>query len=313
MTRQDMPEARAAGIEAAEIRRRGQSLAVVGYLGLFGAVAGMFLVFAQGLRNEVGIWGVALVVLSAYVGLAWRALRIRLRKRERLHSQLQQESLRVAQRIAETPTTSFTDFLHAELRVVTEKARLNMTTAEQRADRLYRIGTAFMVASVIAPLVAGLVYVALNPFSEANLGSFVRLAGRLPSSALTGSLERDWRILIAGISFGFLFLAAARGIMNHHVRQTATYFDLAKDVAHFENLASALRIRARSKDNPPDDAIKDVLSALIAELRRPPTQVASRTPPVEDSEETLGPYQEQLSEVLRLLKMYQETQAPRRG
>ena len=180
----------------------------------------------------------------------WSLMSIVVRQQSRV--QAQANELKKAQQEADAAQAEeklFSELLAAELHTVTERMRLNMVTSQNRADNLYALGVFLMVASVFAPVVSAVVYLFTDPLGDATLQGLSTLresfGGSLPDG-LTVSVQRDWRLLLGGISFGFLFLAAARGLMTQHTRQTATYFNLANEVAHYENLKAIIRLRIKA-------------------------------------------------------------------
>lgn len=137
-----------------------------------------------------------------------------------------------------TSKVSLIDFIKVELNVATERERLTMILAQSRSNRLYFIGIILMILSVFAPIASIFIYVTMNPLEPIEQ---LKALGLAPTN-ISNLPQKDWHILISGISFGLLFLAAARGIFRQEEQQRSTYFKLGRRITFYENIVSALRI-----------------------------------------------------------------------
>ena len=99
--------------------------------------------------------------------------------------------------------------------------------------------------------------------------------GELPSG-LSIVAAKDWRVLVSGISFGLLFLAAAGALFAQHGRQTETLLQLGRDVDYFDALVSAAEIRRRADLEalaaPMERLVEQVISQLLDQRHRHPTK-----------------------------------------
>jgi hypothetical protein len=158
-------------------------------------------------------------------------------------------------------------FVDALLEAASERQRLALLRSERRASNLFRIGTVLMTLSVFVPFLLVAIYYQLDPASE-----FLRLQklGVLPSPAADFA-RRDWHLLVAGVSFGLLFLAAARGILNAEASQREMYFREMRVANYYGDLGRALKIAARvdrepgrlSKHSIADEAMRRVIVQLL--------------------------------------------------
>jgi hypothetical protein len=188
----------------------------------------------------------------------------------------QEQRVKEVEREAEKPQ-SFPEYFRAQLRVLAERARLLMVKAESRANLLYAVGTMLTVACIFAPLASVAVYSSADPLPVElleRLKDFRAGDGTLPKG-ITISVGKDWHILASGMSFGFLFLAAAGALFSQHRRQMETFFLLARDVDYFDGVAAAAEIRERADQSALSSEMRAVVSAVLAEmLRRPvPTEL----------------------------------------
>lgn len=190
----------------------------------------------------------------------------------------------------------------AQLRLVAERARLLMVKAEARANMLYGVGTTLTVISVFAPVASIAVYVGLDPLPQSVLEALQSLRGEngeLPTG-ISVSVAKDWRVLLSGISFGFLFLAAAAALFTQHRRQMETFFILAKDVDYFNAVVTAVEIRARSDSDSVtlSSQMESLVNQVIGQLMRRP-YIREQEP---ESKDGVVPAIKQLNDLMKQLK-----------
>jgi len=68
---------------------------------------------------------------------------------------------------------------------------------------------------------------------------------RYVSEQRVHSPAEDWHLLLAGLSYGFLILASARGLLNQEAKQRQTYFRHRRKLFDYEDLVAALNIASR--------------------------------------------------------------------
>lgn len=194
-------------------------------------------------------------------------------------------------------------FVEDQIKLNIERERLNMLLAERRANNLFSIGRFLMVLSVLAPLLSAALYLWANPLPAETVSHLKDLREAASNSLpvqLTVSVQRDWRILFAGVSIGFLFLAAARGVLTQQARQSQTFFFLAERVASYERLISVIRIRTRQTSGKKDDLPRDIREIVIGRLLTTnPTQLSDVSTEQETETSTLPP---QVSEIVKHLR-----------
>lgn len=180
----------------------------------------------------------------------------------------QEEVLERKQKIREAREKAITDtplveLMEASINVLTERARLTMLLAQNRANKLFVIGVILMVVSVFAPVASTLIYLNSNPLEP------IEKVPGIEERAFELPIQRDWRILVSGISFGFLFLAAARGILKQEAQQRETYFKLDNRITYYENTITALKIDYYlQKKNLVQDNIK-IAERILEQLLEP--------------------------------------------
>lgn len=181
--------------------------------------------------------------------------------------QKEKEIAEVQQEISEKDLTVL-ELLDRAIRLAINREEASMLRAEGRADMLFRIGLFFMIASVLAPLLSAFVYWSIEPLSAAtveNLKNLRTSLGSLPAG-MTIPVQRDWRVLLGGISFGFLFLAAAAGLMKQQGRQTDIYFRTGERVKFFERLASVVGLHAAAARKPSDGLHRELVTLVTEKL-----------------------------------------------
>ncbi len=144
----------------------------------------------------------------------------------------QSAEARVAQlqEIRDVGEESVFDFLRRQVDIASERETKAMLLSELRANRLYYYGSWFLFASVLGPIASIILY--LDTRSAGNVG--------------------DWHILLAGVSFGFLLLSAARGLLLQRGRELSLMSRSASHVGIMQRLRASLEIRIRLAGNSPN-------------------------------------------------------------
>ena len=155
---------------------------------------------------------------------------------------------------------SIRDFLHRHLRHAIVREELTVLRSSKRANALYTMGFILLVISVACPVAAAVMYWRLEPISPntvSKIAEIKKTLGEVPKD-INLSVSRDWRVLLGGITFGFLCLAAARGLLAQQGREMETFFRVGEKVGYYERLTSAIDIRIRQQEKP-----QEVDSALV--------------------------------------------------
>lgn len=156
-----------------------------------------------------------------------------------------------------------TDLVYA----AAKRERLSLDRAERRISRLYQLGTVLVVLSALVPFVLVMLYLETDPLLRI---AQLQKVGVVDAKALVEVAQRDWHLLLAGVSFGLLFLAAARGIFQSEVRQREAYQTAARWEAYYGDLSRGLRIADRLAreeseygDRVRGEAVRRVIDRLL--------------------------------------------------
>jgi hypothetical protein len=226
----------------------------------------------------------------------------------------QEKKIHEAEKVVETVSKeeSFVNYIEGVLKLASERERLTMLQAQGRSSGLFVVGTILMLLSVFTPLISIYAYVESNPLtSEALLllKSLKEQVGIVPDAKEIIS-QRDWRILFSGVSFGFLFLAAARGIFRQEGQQMATFLNLARRVRYYENIISAVKIAERNErlnkmndEEKTEPSLSKLVNSIIDLLIKPPFDEAKEEElsAKKDSSDGL-PLKEQAENIIKSLK-----------
>ena len=200
--------------------------------------------------------------------------------------------------------TGMVEFVEAVLKVASLREEVAMSIAQGRSGRLFIIGSFLMVLSVFAPFGSAIIYWQADPLNDEivmHLEQLKNKTGFVPTKESI-SFKKDWRILFSGLSFGFLFLAAARGILRQEARQSSTYFKTAERVTYYENLARALLINERLQGEAGHSENDKLIQRIIEKLFASPQQ-ASEEEAATDSDTANGvPFKEQVETIVNSLK-----------
>ncbi|MEM1202947.1 MAG: hypothetical protein AAGN66_06935 [Acidobacteriota bacterium] len=160
---------------------------------------------------------------------------------------------------------------HTEL--AKKREEISMFLAEARGKTLYSLGQIFLVTSIAAPLAAGFVYLLAEPLTPETVVRVKELkeaVGELPKG-VTVAVQRDWRILLGGVSFGFLMLAAAAGLLRQQRREIQIYFRQSERVNDFQRLLSVLEIKEKlAPDGEAEGAVVDLVVERLLETSDSP-------------------------------------------
>ena len=174
------------------------------------------------------------------------------------------------------------EFVEAVLKVASLREEVAMSIAQGRSGRLFIIGSFLMVLSVFAPFGSAIIYWQTEPLNNEIVMQLEQLKNKTGMTIGNDlvSFKKDWRILFSGLSFGFLFLAAARGILRQEARQSSTYFKTAERVNYYENLARALLINDRlflgeAGKSENDKLIQKIIARLFASPQQTPGETAA--------------------------------------
>jgi hypothetical protein len=200
--------------------------------------------------------------------------------------------------------TGMVEFVEAVLKVASLREEVAMTIAQGRSGRLFIIGSFLMVLSVFAPFGSAFIYWQTDPLNDEvviHLAQLKKETGIVPGNESI-SFKKDWRILFSGLSFGFLFLAAARGILRQEARQSSTYFKTAERVSYYENLARALlineRLQGEAGESQNEKLVKRIINILFASPEETQEEKVSK-----DSDATEGvPFMEQAATLVNAFK-----------
>lgn len=176
---------------------------------------------------------------------------------------------------------SIVKYIDKVLNLVIERDKLTMIKARGRSNYLFFIGTFLMILSVFAPIATIGIYMTTEPVSDNTLYLLKEIRSQLGVTPQVKDIisQKDWRILLSGVSFGFLFLASARSLLRQESRQIATYINLNRRISLFENTASALKIVEKialdgdgdgfSRENLPPELLVNHLIIRIVKLLLP--------------------------------------------
>lgn len=160
------------------------------------------------------------------------------------------------------------EYVEGQLLAAAKRQDAAVQRAESRGDRLSSIGSFLMIASVFAPLIFVILYVQL---------------GRATTDG--ASPQRDWHLLLAGVSFGLLFIAAARGILVAEARQRDVYAREVRETAYYGDLRRALgmaqRIDREDKDEKQPatrEVVRKIMALMLERGGREPVATAASEP-----------------------------------
>lgn len=165
----------------------------------------------------------------------------------------------------EAASGDLTSSLRKNLESAIAREEVRMLRAENRSNQLYRSGSTLLFGSVLCPIMAALLYSMLDPLPQTQMERIAMLhetLGGLPESFAL-QLNRDWRVLLGGVTFGFLCLAAAGSLLKQRAREVRRYSELEERAQYFQRGLSALNLRLMM-DEKPEEVAPFVIDHLLA-------------------------------------------------
>lgn len=135
----------------------------------------------------------------------------------------------------------FWESVQRAIEIAGKQANVSAAEADGRARNLFSRGTTILSASILGPVLAVILYVSLDPLAESTVSRLEDLKqtlGALPQG-IHVSAERDWRILAAGVTFGLLMLATARGLLTQQSKEAQRHSHFSERVGYFLRLGEA--------------------------------------------------------------------------
>jgi hypothetical protein len=184
--------------------------------------------------NKVLLILVAAIAISQLLINAVRAIRA-----SRVEAEVFQQIDKI-ERVAPLPRAEATLVSQSVelLFAAAERERIAIGRSERRLGWLYQIGTALVIVAGIVPFMLVGLYMRDVPIARIEA---LQKAG-VDAKVLAEVTQHDWHLLLAGVSFGLLFLAAARGIFQSEARQREAYQAAARWASYYGDLERGLRI-----------------------------------------------------------------------
>lgn len=142
------------------------------------------------------------------------------------------------------------DYVEAQLIAAAARQEVTVRSSEARANRLSSIGIILMISSVLVPFALVYLYMSLPTLAP----------------SVDVPLQRDWHLLVAGVSFGLLFIAAARGILLAEGRQREVYAREVRETAFYGDLRRALGMAQRldkEDRDATDKATREIVQRIM--------------------------------------------------
>lgn len=248
-------------------------------LGAFAGVAAMALIIVLVGRTSASTIAQIVVASASVVGLFALVSGVLFSRsgieRSRLQGELetQREMLH-----ADLPPLESIRHLLEEL-ITTE--RIDSTRAYFRSSMLFWIGVILLMGSLVAPIAGGVLYAQVDPQAELEqlTNALGANAANVPAETLVRATQRDWHVLLAGLSLGFLLLAAAGGILQLEARLRQRFARVSTRVGRFERVVKALEIveRVGAKDVSDDErhVVARTIDLLMSDSKDDPSRATN--------------------------------------
>ncbi len=228
-------------------------------------------------------------ILSEWVRPFWSVLAILItlvvvyrnfldiRRRQKRAKQIEETLSSIESR--PTPTVkdlSLIDAVKAQVQSAIDSQTTNKLIAERRAGYLYSVGLTLLQFSVFCPIIAAILYWNIEPLSGITTSRLLLLKNEL--GVLPGNVEisvlRDWRILAGGVTFGFLCLAAAKGILGQRSKELLNYSEANNKIDLLSRMLGVILIKEKIgfATGAADNDVADFFFKNILSVGRPEGQ-----------------------------------------
>ncbi|WP_425399578.1 hypothetical protein [Aeoliella sp.] len=147
------------------------------------------------------------------------------------------------------------------------RARLREDTTLQkaliRADHMYFWGVILMGIALLGPLGGAWIYWRVEPLTDIVVERIKEL--NATPSTVDVSVQRDWKVLLGGVSVGFLFLAAATAVLRQKTKEVQISRNSSDKVSYYERLEYALLLEAQPKTDEEKALFRYVIDRLLAD------------------------------------------------
>ena len=256
--------------------------------------------FKTGYSNYIGLllaYLIAALLLSVFI-LLYRQNKensSNIQKAKRTFEKRDQELLLCEDKTQKQLIIQIINFAVNMQEAMTPKARL-------RADILFWIGILLLVLSIAFPIIATIIYYEIDTISHETAQALIYLKKGANESQkeLDIPLSRDWHILLGGVTFGFLCLAAARGIFAQQSNELKAFNEFGQRARYFERLNSVAQIIISSCDHLSNESISYLRDKLLLD---PSTITDEESRKLED----------EVSLISEVLKAIQQSHKPPTG
>ena len=149
-----------------------------------------------------------------------------------------EKKIRKIEMLEKNPDIEFEKLTGFTIKKIELMYELEKVSAKPRSETLYSMGVALLGISLLFPILGTIAYGFTEPTSDETIQKIATLKnniGELPKE-FNVSVSRDWHILFWGITFGFLCLAAARGMLAQQANEKKTCVEQGQSARYFEQL-----------------------------------------------------------------------------
>ena len=156
----------------------------------------------------------------------------------------------------------FMNFFNKQINVIIERTRLLIIKIENRMNYLFRIGVLLTLISITVPFTT----IAIFVISDESVNESINKLNSPETEINPIIVQKDWKIMIPGISYGFLLLAAAGTVFSQYSRQMKTYTSLSKDLDYYSNIYHIIKILKYSEKKDHPESVRLVLGKFIDQI-----------------------------------------------
>lgn len=159
------------------------------------------------------------------------------------------------------------------LKLAYTRSEILSHSSQQRATVLFWLGAIFLIGSIAGPITSFNVYYYSNPLPSETVQNIKLLNEELETSQQPNNpgfqvqstivVQRDWRILLGGVTFGFLLLATGSGLLKQRTKELEVHFRVINLVNFYQRLLGVFELKSEVLEQDEEELVEFTVKCLL--------------------------------------------------